>query len=112
MDSTNLALIEGLVDPGYVRLGAEAMRRRNKLLKELLSSRALPEEPWDDVTIEYVIQQLALLDTNNFVGNVGAGEREGRVFSALVARRHFGLSHGIGRSGDVGAMQPKAAVGA
>ena len=40
-------------------------------------------------------------------GNVGAGEREARVFSGMVARRSFYLAHGIGRSGDVMAVQPK-----
>lgn len=48
------------------------------------------------------------MDTNNSPETIGAGEREGRVASALVARRHFGLSHGIGRSGDISAEQPKA----
>lgn len=33
----------------------------------------------------------------------------GRVYSPLVARRHALLSHGIGRSGDINAIQPKAA---
>jgi hypothetical protein len=33
----------------------------------------------------------------------------GRIYSALVARRHSSLSHGIGRSGDINAVQPKAA---
>jgi O-phospho-L-seryl-tRNASec:L-selenocysteinyl-tRNA synthase len=37
------------------------------------------------------------------------GEREGRVYSNLVLSRHFGLSHGIGRSGDITEPQPKAA---
>ena len=27
-------------------------------------------------------------------GNVGVGEREGRVICDLVRRRHFGLTHG------------------
>jgi O-phospho-L-seryl-tRNASec:L-selenocysteinyl-tRNA synthase len=54
-------------------------------------------------------QDLALMDSNNFLGNVGVGEREGRVFSSLVAQRHYRMSHGIGRSGDVAAVQPKAA---
>lgn len=49
------------------------------------------------------------MDSNNFPGNVGAGEREGRVISSLVSKRHFRLSHGIGRSGDIAAVQPKAA---
>lgn len=30
-------------------------------------------------------------------------------FSALVARRHYRIGHGIGRSGDLGEVQPKAA---
>src|SRR4051812_45446509 len=40
--------------------------------------------------------------------NVGVGEREGRVYSELVRRRHYGLAHGIGRSGDLVELQPKA----
>ncbi len=53
-------------------------------------------------------QEVALMDSNNFVDNVGVGEREARVACELVARRHFRLAHGIGRSGDVAAEQPKA----
>ena len=49
------------------------------------------------------------MDSNNFLDNVGVGEREGRLACPLVARRHYGLAHGIGRSGDVAAEQPKAA---
>ena len=49
------------------------------------------------------------MDSNNFPDNVGVGEREARVASVLVARRHWGLAHGIGRSGDIAAEQPKAA---
>uniref|UniRef100_A0A4W5Q3D7 O-phosphoseryl-tRNA(Sec) selenium transferase n=1 Tax=Hucho hucho TaxID=62062 RepID=A0A4W5Q3D7_9TELE len=49
------------------------------------------------------------MDSNNFLGNCGVGEREGRVASSLVARRHYRLIHGIGRSGDIAAIQPKAA---
>ena len=47
------------------------------------------------------------MDSNNFVKSVGVGEREARVASSLVYKRHFGLAHGIGRSGDVAAEQPK-----
>ena len=32
-----------------------------------------------------------------------------QVYSSLVARRHYRLSHGVGRSGDVAEAQPKAA---
>jgi hypothetical protein len=54
-------------------------------------------------------QDAALMDSNTFPGQVGLGEREGRVACPLVARRHGLLAHGIGRSGDITAEQPKAA---
>lgn len=44
-------------------------------------------------------QDAAAMDSNNFLGNLGVGEREARVASELVARRHFRLAHGIGRCG-------------
>lgn len=31
------------------------------------------------------------------------------MYSKLVWRRHFGFGHGVGRSGDIAAVQPKAA---
>jgi O-phospho-L-seryl-tRNASec:L-selenocysteinyl-tRNA synthase len=57
------------------------------------------------------MQDCAMMDSNNARGNVGVGEREGRVASGMVARRHFRLAHGIGRSGDIAAEQPKVALG-
>lgn len=63
----------------------------------------------DEAQLELLVRDAALLDSNNFVANVGAGEREARVACPLVRRRHFGLAHGVGRSGDITAEQPKAA---
>lgn len=51
------------------------------------------------------------MDSNNFLHNIGVGEREGRVACPMVARRHYRLAHGIGRSGDIAAQQPKACGG-
>lgn len=90
------------------------------------SKRRLPREGWDDDTIEMFLRDLSAMDSNNFLGlfsplylpssdhqkitgNVGVGEREARIFSNIVRRRHFGLGHGVGRSGDLAAEQPKAA---
>ncbi|KAK9831899.1 hypothetical protein WJX81_006837 [Elliptochloris bilobata] len=109
MNADNCALARGLVSPSYVAQGAEALAKRQKLVKAVLSQRRLPQAGWDDATIELFIQEVALMDSNNFVDNVGVGEREARVACDLVARRHYRLAHGIGRSGDVGAEQPKAA---
>jgi O-phospho-L-seryl-tRNASec:L-selenocysteinyl-tRNA synthase len=36
------------------------------------------------------------------------GEREGRVLSTLVRERSYGFAHGVGRSGDLLEVQPKA----
>jgi len=36
-----------------------------------------------------LLSELALMDSNNFPSNCGVGEREARVASALVARRHY-----------------------
>ena len=44
------------------------------------------------------MNKIALMDSNNYAGNCGVGEREGRVYSDMVLRRHFNLSHGIGES--------------
>lgn len=48
------------------------------------------------------------MDSNNFPSNCGVGEREARFACSLVARRHYRMGHGIGRSGDIGEVQPKA----
>ena len=104
-----LSLAEGLVSPAYIAQGSQATARRSKLLTSLLSERRLPRVGWDDASIESFLHEAAMMDSNTFLDNVGVGEREARVHSSLVRRRHYGLAHGIGRSGDVAAEQPKAA---
>lgn len=61
--------------------------------------------------IEYILEELSIMDSNNFQSNCGVGEREGRVYSSIVSRRHHGLSHGIGRSGNISEQQPKVSSG-
>ncbi|KAJ9472686.1 O-phosphoseryl-tRNA(Sec) selenium transferase [Diplonema papillatum] len=99
----------GIVNKAYIDNAQHALRRVEALVQSLLAQRRLPEEGWSDDVIELVLHHCALMDSNNYVGNVGVGEREGRVHSAIVRRRHYGMAHGIGRSGDLTANQPKAA---
>ena len=95
----------------------------NKQAKSLFIHRRLPDAGWSDLQIQHLLLTLSTLDTNsgepvsalstsassNPAGRwCGVGEREGRVYSSLVIQRHCGLSHGIGRSGDVTEPQPKA----
>lgn len=60
------------------------------------------------MTIELLVNELASLDSNNFMSKCGMGERESRIACSLVKRRHFNFGHGIGRSGDLEESQPKA----
>ncbi|CAI9554199.1 unnamed protein product [Staurois parvus] len=109
MNGDSFTAGEQLVSPAYIRQGREARRGHEQLIKILLEKGKCPLEAWDESTIELFLQELAVMDSNNFLGNCGVGEREGRVASSMVARRHYRLIHGIGRSGDIAAIQPKAA---
>lgn len=101
--------LQKLVKKSYVNQGLQNEQARKNLVKVLLNHEKLPKEGWNDQAIEMTIQEFSIMDSNNFMSNAGVGEREGRVYSALVSRRHYNLSHGIGRSGDIAEVQPKAA---
>lgn len=97
-----------LINNTYVRQGLESMKLREEKLTRLIAERRLPDEGWDETLISYALSELSSMDSNNFRENIGVGEREGRIYSPIVYRRHFGLTHGIGRSGDIAEVQPKA----
>ncbi len=75
MDDRNFKLAEQLVNPTYIRLAQNSINKREKIVRELLSQRQLPNEPLDDLTIRYILDTIALMDSNNFEGKVGVGER-------------------------------------
>jgi O-phospho-L-seryl-tRNASec:L-selenocysteinyl-tRNA synthase len=108
MDAKNVEFARSLIGNTYADQGGASLRRREGLVRILLTQRCLPEIGWDDATIESFLADCAAMDSNNFLDSVGAGEREARVFSSLVKRRNMGFGHGIGRSGDVATVQPKA----
>ncbi|KAH9503237.1 hypothetical protein Btru_068519 [Bulinus truncatus] len=109
MNKENFELCGKLISHSYVTQGTQARVSHENKIKQLLQHRKLPDEGWSDQTIELLLQELAVMDSNNFPSNCGVGEREGRIASELVAKRHYRLCHGIGRSGDITAVQPKAA---
>lgn len=108
MDDKLVDAFSTLLSERYVRQGAQALRTNDKILAQLVSNRKMLAKPLPETSIEHLLHKLSAMDSNNFLDNVGVGEREGRVYSSLVRRRCYGMSHGIGRSGDVGAEQPKA----
>eukprot|EP00940_MAST-03C_sp_MAST-3C-sp2_P000699 g699.t1 len=109
MDASNAKSAEDIVSSRYIQVGMENIASTRKLVAMLLANRQIPKQGWDEGTIECFLRDIARMDSNNFVGNTGVGEREGRVICPMVARRHYFLAHGIGRSGDLAAEQPKAA---
>jgi O-phospho-L-seryl-tRNASec:L-selenocysteinyl-tRNA synthase len=107
----------------HASVGLANLVASTKQYRSLFLHKRLPDHGWSDVQIQSLLFLFSTLDTNSKAlasggddahggGGTrwcGVGEREGRVFSALVAHRHFGLSHGMGRSGDITEPQPKAA---
>ncbi len=108
MNDKNLQLLEGLIPGRNVKLGSQNLFHEQQVISSLLSQRRIPRLGWHETRIEMFLHELATMDSSNRVGNVGVGEREGRLASGLASRRCYRMSHGIGRSGDLTAIQPKA----
>ena len=109
MNSDVFNAVGEFVTPTYL---SQAMASRNQMshcFQQLLSQRRIPDDGWETNYIEMFIREVSLWDSNNFASRSAVGEREGRCLSKMVRDRHWGLIHGIGRSGDVNAEQPKAA---
>ncbi len=80
-------------------------------VRDVLSRRQFPERSLSDPQIEMLLRLLASMDSDKDPAAARVGEREGRVASPLVGQLSAGFNHGVGRSGHLGAAQPKA-VGA
>ena len=78
------------------------------IISQVINQGKLPEEGLPPQQIEALINRLSMIDSNNWKNLVPVGEREGRVYSSLVKTRNYNLSHGIGRSGNLTNLQPKA----
>lgn len=110
------------IPTNHTSVGLSNLLSSNSAIKSLFHHKRLPDIGWTDIQIQRLLLELSVLDTNceetvkeqrsngvKFTHRwTGAGEREGRIYSPLVSQRHFGLGHGIGRSGDVMEAQPKA----
>jgi O-phospho-L-seryl-tRNASec:L-selenocysteinyl-tRNA synthase len=68
MNNTNFDLIAGIVSKSYVVQAQQGRNQRENLIKALLSQRRLPQKGWDDQTIEFFLSEIALMDSNNFLG--------------------------------------------
>uniref|UniRef100_A0A0G4HB06 O-phosphoseryl-tRNA(Sec) selenium transferase n=1 Tax=Chromera velia CCMP2878 TaxID=1169474 RepID=A0A0G4HB06_9ALVE len=109
MQANHFDFAAQIIGQSYADQAAQARTSRAKKVTCLLTQRRIPEEPWTEAEVETFLHELAAMDSNNFGDTVGVGEREGRISASLVRRRHFGFAHGMGRSGDLRELQPKAA---
>lgn len=109
MNTQSFSSAERLIPSSYIQQAVAAKKTRENQIRILIEQRKWPEDGWDDATIEMLLSDLSQMDTNNFPEKCGVGARESRIACELVARRYYRMGHGIGRSGDIGEVQPKAA---
>jgi len=86
MDERTLDIAATIVDPAYIRQGAQSLATRSAYFRKLVSQRRAPDDGWPEHVIEALLRDLAQMDSNNFDGSVGFGEREARIASPLVRR--------------------------
>lgn len=48
-------------------------------MSNVIKTRKIPDEGFDDFTIERFVEEIAELDSNNFTKKTGLGEREARI---------------------------------
>ena len=77
-------------------------------VRDVLNRRLFPDKALTDLQIEMMLQILSSLDTDKDPEAARVGEREARVVSPLIGRLSAGFNHGVGRSGQLAAPQPKA----
>ncbi|QEE14339.1 O-phosphoseryl-tRNA(Sec) selenium transferase [Promethearchaeum syntrophicum] len=80
-----------------------------KPIMELFQQRKIPEHGWNDFQIRQLLDILSHLDSDKDPRSIRIGEREGRISSVILNEISGGFCHGIGRSGELTAAQPKAA---
>ncbi len=77
-------------------------------VRDVLNRRLFPEKALTDLQLELMLQLLSSLDTDKDPEAARVGEREARIASPYIGRLSAGFNHGIGRSGQLTAPQPKA----
>lgn len=108
MDASAINASKSIVK-NYSDQALQSFESRRKKILTLLNTKSCPDDGWSEEEIEIFLHELSMMDSNNFLGSCGVGERESRFGSRIVARRHYNMGHGIGRSGDITEIQPKAA---
>ena len=59
-----------LVGKGYIEQGCGSLQTADNAITHLIEQRRLPEIGWTDLQIERLMAQLAMMDSNNFIGTL------------------------------------------
>jgi O-phospho-L-seryl-tRNASec:L-selenocysteinyl-tRNA synthase len=100
--------MKGLIPKNMLDRGAIVLESQLDSLRILFEQRNIPEEAWSDSQIRLLLTILSMMDTDKDPQAARVGEREARVASPLVSELAANFCHGIGRSGEIYAPQPKA----
>jgi O-phospho-L-seryl-tRNASec:L-selenocysteinyl-tRNA synthase len=82
-----------------------------KPMEIVITQRKPPQKGWNDNQIRFFLEILANLDSNHDPESLQIGEREARISTPLLYEYTAGFIHGVGRSGNLKAAQPKAVGG-
>ncbi|NHI89450.1 MAG: O-phosphoseryl-tRNA(Sec) selenium transferase [Candidatus Thorarchaeota archaeon] len=77
-------------------------------VRDVLNRRQFPDKALTDLQLEIMLQLLSSLDTDKDPEAARVGEREARIASPFIGQLSAGFNHGVGRSGQLVAPQPKA----
>ncbi|CAF4403440.1 unnamed protein product [Adineta steineri] len=77
MNDEALKYAERLVPHSYIELARQARRSNEQDIRLILEHKKIPEQPLEENLIEQWLNEIAQMDSNNFKGNIGVGEREG-----------------------------------
>ncbi|MHA1614476.1 MAG: O-phosphoseryl-tRNA(Sec) selenium transferase [Candidatus Thorarchaeota archaeon] len=102
-------LLDKTIPESMVRRGRTTIDALLAPVRDVLNRRIFPERSLSDPQIEMMVQILSSMDTDKDPDAARVGEREARVASPFVAKLAANFNHGIGRSGQLTAPQPKAA---
>ncbi len=97
-----------LIPANMEKKGQVVLKSLLRPIEILMAQRKIPDEGWSDDTIELLLKLFSWMDTDKDPKAARIGEREARVASPLLSKLAYGFNHGIGRSGEIDAPQPKA----
>nr|MDO8114480.1 O-phosphoseryl-tRNA(Sec) selenium transferase [Candidatus Sigynarchaeota archaeon] len=103
--------LKDLMDKGILERGLIVLDDLLDPIKQVLDQRSIPDAGWNEKQLRLFFDLLSSMDTDKDESAARVGEREGRTVNDYVLSLSAGFAHGIGRSGDIMAVQPKAAGG-